>query len=73
MSCVNRKQCAGIIFSTVTPDNVYLHYLHMEHTHVCNFTICLMISNSLYHQLDNTIVRPYFKQSNENPALASWS
>ena len=34
-SCVNRKQCAGIIFSTVTPDNVYLHYLHMEHTHEC--------------------------------------
>ena len=29
ISCVNRKQCAGIIFSTVTPDNVYLHYLNM--------------------------------------------
>ena len=32
-----------------------------------------MVANSLYHQLDNTIVWPYFKQSNTNPALVSWS
>ena len=72
--CEQKTMC-GHHFQYCNTWQVYLHYLHMAGTHawVCNFTICLMVTNSLYHQLDNTIVWPYFKQSNTNPVLASWS